>query len=206
MPNRVLEISDLDSSVYIRELLPPAPYAALSYCWGGPQLLSLTKSRDRLDGRVIPRDTFPQTLQDPVRVARELGLKHVWVDSLCIYQDDAEDMAIEIGSMADIYQNSSVTIVASRAKCVDEGFLQPRFPFGAAESSMGFRLPYRSKDGRTGSVIAIEEDASLAYVIALRLRGCATTQDTLRMDLRLPRHLNGADTDSRSCNKGRRSA
>ncbi|CZR62703.1 uncharacterized protein PAC_12600 [Phialocephala subalpina] len=173
MPTRVLEISDLDSSVYIREKLSPAPYAVLSYCWGGPQRVILTKSRERLGGWSILQDTLPQTLQDAVRVVRELGLKYLWVDSLCIIQDDIEDKAIEIGRMAGIYQNSSVAIMASRAKSVDDGFLHPRFPFGSAKSNMGFQLPYRSKDGQTSSVIAIEEDASMSYIDPLRMRGWA---------------------------------
>jgi hypothetical protein len=115
MPNSVLEISDHTSSVSVRENLSPAPYAVLSYCWGGPQRVSLTTSRKRLGECTIPQDALPQTLQDAVRVARELGLVYLWVDSLCIIQDDIKYKAIEIGRMAAIYQNASVAIIASSA-------------------------------------------------------------------------------------------
>jgi hypothetical protein len=82
-------------------------------------------------------------------------------------------MAREVGQMANIYQQSHVAIMASRAKSAEEGFLHQRFPFGFSNSSMGFSLPYKTKDGKTGSVIAVEEEASIAYVNPLRKRGWA---------------------------------
>jgi len=173
MPARVLEISVIDSTVCIRENISPAPYAVLSYCWGGPQRITLTNSRRNLGGWTIPQETLPLTIQDAVRVVRQLGLKYIWVDSLCIIQDDEADMATQIGKMANIYQQSYVAISASRSAGAEEGFLHPRFPFGAAKSSMGFQLPYRTRDGQTGSAIIIEEDVSTEYINPLRKRGWA---------------------------------
>ncbi|KAJ3544687.1 hypothetical protein NM208_g2931 [Fusarium decemcellulare] len=173
MPTRIIEISSSGKDICICKDTLPAPYAVLSYCWGGPQRITLTKSRVQASQLSFVTDTLPRTLRDAVRVCRELGLRYLWVDALCIVQDDPEDKAFEIGNMANIYQNSSVAIMASRAKGVEEGFLHPRAPFGARDNSPGFRLPYKSKDGRTGSVILIEEPASQTYADPLTVRAWA---------------------------------
>ncbi|KAF4471210.1 HET-domain-containing [Fusarium albosuccineum] len=173
MPTRIIEISPSGESIRICTDIPPAPYAVLSYCWGGPQRITLTKSRVQASQLSFATDTLPRTLRDAIRVCRELGLRYLWVDALCIIQDDPEDKGFEIGNMASIYQNSYVAIMASRAKGVEEGFLHPRAPFGAGDDCRGFRLPYRSEDGSTGSVILIEESVSQAYIDPLADRAWA---------------------------------
>lgn len=69
---------------------------------------------------------LPQTLQDAVHVTRMLGLQYLWIDSLCIIQDSADDWQREASQMADIYINAYCTIATTRAEDGDEGFLQPR--------------------------------------------------------------------------------
>ncbi|KAF4972888.1 hypothetical protein FSARC_659 [Fusarium sarcochroum] len=159
--------------VEIAEGISTADYAVLSYCWGGPQRTTLSKARVKNGQLSFDTNTLPQTLQDSVRVCCELGLSFLWVDALCIMQDDPEDKAKEIGQMASIYENSYVAIMASRAKSVEEGFLHPRSPFGADRRSPGFRLPYESKDGRRGSVVLVEESSSQTYADPLSLRAWA---------------------------------
>ncbi|KPM43175.1 hypothetical protein AK830_g3397 [Neonectria ditissima] len=173
MPTRIIEILPVGNSICIRTDVSPAPYAVLSYCWGGPQKITLTQSRVRLSQLSFATDALPPTFQDAVQVCRELGLRYFWADALCIILDDPEDKAIEIGKMASIYQSSYVAIMASRAKSVTEGFLHPRSPFGAGNSAPGFRLPYEAKDGKMGSVVLIEESASQTYVDPLSTRAWA---------------------------------
>ncbi|KAH6892506.1 heterokaryon incompatibility protein-domain-containing protein, partial [Thelonectria olida] len=173
MPKRILEISSSTKSIHVRNNASPAPYAALSYCWGGPQRVTLTLSHLGSPEVSFPTNTLPSTIQDAVRVCGELGLNYLWVDALCIVQDDPEDKAVEISNMADIYRNSYVTISASRAKTVDLGFLQPRSPLGAGNDPCAFRLPYESKDRVAGSVVLIEEASSQLYVDPLSTRAWA---------------------------------
>jgi Heterokaryon incompatibility protein (HET) len=68
--------------------------------------------------------TLPQTIQDAILVTRRLGLRYLWVDSLCIIQDLEEDKLEQLGRMHAIYSNSYVTIAACSAANCDEGFLQ----------------------------------------------------------------------------------
>jgi hypothetical protein len=67
--------------------------------------------------------TLPQTIQDAITVSRKLGIKHIWVDALCIIQDSTEDWEKESGRMASVYQNAFVTIAATSASASDQGFL-----------------------------------------------------------------------------------
>jgi hypothetical protein len=104
-------------------------YAALSYCWGGDQKLKLTRETYARLSQGIEFESLPLTLRDAIIVASKFELPYLWIDALCIMQDDKSDMGRELAVMAQIYENASLTISASRASSVEEGFLQPRRPF-----------------------------------------------------------------------------
>lgn len=100
------------------------PYLALSYCWGGAQKYTTTKQRITSGDSHLDWSQIPHTIQDALIVTASLGYKYVWVDSLCIVQDDdIYKKAKQIGMMSNIYTNATVTILASKAKSSDEGFL-----------------------------------------------------------------------------------
>ncbi|RSM01931.1 hypothetical protein CEP52_008259 [Fusarium oligoseptatum] len=67
--------------------------------------------------------SLPRTIQDAITVTRQIGLKYLWVDALCIIQDSVGDKDAEISQMAQYYQNASVTIIAANADSCDKGFL-----------------------------------------------------------------------------------
>ena len=71
-------------------------------------------TKDNLDGHLsqIRWETLPATFQDAILVTRGLGLDYIWIDSLCIVQDDSADWMQEAGTMKDIYTNSYLTIAA----------------------------------------------------------------------------------------------
>lgn len=64
---------------------------------------------------------MPQTFQDAIRYCIELDIAYLWIDALCILQDDNADWQIESARMADIYQNSFITLAATSASCGAEG-------------------------------------------------------------------------------------
>ncbi|KAK8235114.1 heterokaryon incompatibility protein-domain-containing protein [Phyllosticta capitalensis] len=88
-------------------------YAALSYCWGGyePKCTTTNKTlQTNLHG--ISWDLLPQTFRDAVKVTRGLGLKYLWIDSLCIIQGNEKDWCKESGRMFDVYKGAKVTLAA----------------------------------------------------------------------------------------------
>ncbi|KAE9989142.1 hypothetical protein EG328_000074 [Venturia inaequalis] len=96
---------------------------------------------------------LPLTIQHAIIVAETLGLCYLWVDALCIIQDNEDDKAWEIAQIPRIYMGSSVTICASRAGEVQEGFLQQR---EATAPEFAFRLPFRDKNGILSTVVLHE--------------------------------------------------
>ena len=124
-----------------------AEYACLSYCWGAmSQPLELTGDLLASFQVSIQLQRLPQSIQDAVIVVRDLGLHYLWVDSLCIIQDSAEDKLKEIKRMDEIYRNSTLTISAASAPNANSGFLnrhrqQPRLS-----------LPFRDSAGAIGTI------------------------------------------------------
>ncbi|KAG0651522.1 hypothetical protein D0Z07_1959 [Hyphodiscus hymeniophilus] len=90
-------------------------------------------------------------------VSEELNIGLLWIDSLCIVQDDDDDKASEITSMPLIYSQATVTIAASRARNVQEGFLQDRPLMGLETADTVFELPFQDSSGNyeIGSVILL---------------------------------------------------
>lgn len=131
LPFRVLDLADpgLDSST-IRLVEPPAEtkahYASLSHCWGKSQQFTTTKATmsQRMTG--IDVAGLPKTFRDAITIARQLNIRYIWIDSLCICQDDGADWERESAKMASIYMNSYLTIAATRAADDAEGFLDAR--------------------------------------------------------------------------------
>lgn len=129
VPTRLVCVPNVDAtSLQIVETksLGYVPWCSLSYCWGGIQGVQTTSVnfQDRI--RTLQLSDLPQTILDAILVASNLNIGYLWVDSLCILQDDARDMQDELSSMAKIYQHSKVTLVAASASTASEGFLGPR--------------------------------------------------------------------------------
>ncbi|KAF2126053.1 HET-domain-containing protein [Dothidotthia symphoricarpi CBS 119687] len=91
-----------------------AEYLTLSHCWGPPAKHSVKTEGRNLKARMtrISINDLSNTFRDAVRITRELGHRYLWIDSLCIIQDDKEDWAREAALMADVYGNATCTLAA----------------------------------------------------------------------------------------------
>jgi hypothetical protein len=88
-------------------------YATLSHCWGtGPTLATTKANWQKISGN-IPFEALPALFQDAIIITRQLGLRYIWIDSLCIIQDSTRDWESESAKMGGIYEGSYVTIAAS---------------------------------------------------------------------------------------------
>lgn len=142
LPARLIDLEDVQQLQFVRIVRVPVPsppdlkYATLSYCWGGKSKLQLNRSNASTLEVGVSVSTLPKTIQDAVHFTTGLGLRWLWVDSLCIVQDSKEDMAHEVQSMYGIYQNCFISIAALDAKHSDEGLYACRDPLMYAECEM----------------------------------------------------------------------
>ncbi|KAK5633732.1 hypothetical protein RRF57_009446 [Xylaria bambusicola] len=103
-------------------------YVALSHCWGERQVLSTTRGTIESHYKAIDFNTLPKTFRDAVVVTWKLGIQYLWIDSLCIIQDDKDDWVREARSMEKVFGLAYCTIAATSAKDSTEGILVPRSP------------------------------------------------------------------------------
>jgi hypothetical protein len=104
-------------------------YIALSHRWGQvseQQKFCTLKHNINALKKNIPYKSLPKNFQDAVRVTRALGVSYLWIDSLCIIQDDGKDWENEAGKMEDVFASSYVTIAATSATSSVAGFLGAR--------------------------------------------------------------------------------
>ncbi|KAF2688451.1 HET-domain-containing protein [Lentithecium fluviatile CBS 122367] len=115
LPTRILDIN----ASPIRLVLGAGRtkrYACLSHCWGEKPVLETTLESISKLQHSVPWDDLPATFKDAVTFARGLGLNYLWIDSLCIIQNDTSDPSDwpkESAQMASIYENAYVTIAAA---------------------------------------------------------------------------------------------
>jgi hypothetical protein len=129
IPSRLLRIDQtVDGTIHARlvsaagnDYSTHVKYAALSHRWfeGDSMQLVFTNTAQFRD--YIPTQLLKPAVRDAMKVAIYLNMQYLWVDSLCIIQDDDDDRAQEVAAMADIYSQAVFTIAASGADRKDEG-------------------------------------------------------------------------------------
>lgn len=123
---RLARLGDHTSHDYLECM--DSEYAALSYCWGSAldASLMLKTEKGSLKSRFagIAIDEMPLVFQDAIAVCHKLSIRYLWIDALCIVQDDNEDWEREAPLMGKIYEDAYVTIVPLAAQTSHESFLQ----------------------------------------------------------------------------------
>jgi hypothetical protein len=117
---------------------PGMDYVALSYVNGGAETLQTTRKNVELlsqPGGLYPRPEIGRAVLDAMDFASRLGQQYLWVDSLCIVQDDASQKHEQIMQMDSIYRNAFLTIIAVSGKSADSPL---------AGISAGSRAPLRA--------------------------------------------------------------
>ncbi|EUC41130.1 hypothetical protein COCMIDRAFT_61418, partial [Bipolaris oryzae ATCC 44560] len=115
LPTRVIDVGDKNSS-RIRLVVSHGRldrYIALSHCWGHSEPITTTK--DNLDRHInegVEIGDLPQTFRDAIEVVRALGFRYLWIDCLCIIQQDGEDWQREVTRMPEVYGNAAMTIAS----------------------------------------------------------------------------------------------
>jgi hypothetical protein len=83
--------------------LPTLPYQALSYVWGTE---SRTQSLITIDGVLLITHSLEKALR---RLRSDKHITTLWVDAVCINQDDPNEKAKQISLLSRIFQNATCT-------------------------------------------------------------------------------------------------
>ena len=165
LPTRVIDVGDpspvdVDGQQSLKLVITngqPGRYAALSYCWGGQQPITLTAATLERLQHGMPLADFPPTIRDAVWWTQQLSFRYLWIDALCILQDSPLDKAREISIMDAVYASAFITFAAAKAPTTEAGFRQP-----SASSPTDLYLPAQSQilypcpNGSTGKVFVQE--------------------------------------------------
>ena len=101
-------------------------YIALSYVWGNVKSTSLTSGNveelrtPRSLASGSPVATLPQTIRDAMRLTADLDVRYLWVDCLCLVQNDP-NLSFYLNRMHLIYANAFLTIVVANKDNADGG-------------------------------------------------------------------------------------
>jgi hypothetical protein len=102
-------------------------YVALSYVWGdAPTLKTTLENLDSLQqpqalADAIARLQIPLTIAHTIYLVMKMGTRYLWVDSLCIVQDDDVTRDHQIENMGSIFANGSFTIIAAEGEHSNHG-------------------------------------------------------------------------------------
>ena len=120
-------------------------FVTLSYVWGKVEVFRTLKrnvSTLKQPGSLkLPefQSQIPWTIRDAMQVTKEIGFHYLWVDSLCIVQDDnIEEMNKTISKMDLVYGAAFLTITAASGKHANSGLP------GVRPGTRSFRQPVES--------------------------------------------------------------
>ncbi|KAI0392353.1 HET-domain-containing protein [Xylariaceae sp. FL0594] len=137
-PTRLIDVGSKDSSLVrlvetkdagLAKLGDRLRYIAVSHPWGdknehhhySTRSSNIIQHRNGIDVGVLPA-----TFRDAIQVTQELGIRYVWIDALCIIQDEVKDFNNEAQHMETVFSSAYCVIAATRAKGMSSGFLSTR--------------------------------------------------------------------------------
>lgn len=110
-PTRLIDVVD---KILVRTQ-PSDRYIALSYVngtRGKGDVLEKDKIEEWEDDGV-PEEELPQTMIDAIWLAKKIGIRYMWIDQLCIAQDDPSEIESHARHMAFVFSNAYLTIIAA---------------------------------------------------------------------------------------------
>ena len=160
MPRRVLDVGGVNDSSATKDqdirLIETrdgiSDYICLSHCWGS-EMFKTTKENINERMQNIRFNDLLATFKDAVRITRDLDKRYLWIDSLCIIQNDSGDWHDERLRMHEMYGNSYLTIAASKTKGPDDGLFSVSFQHKLQQFSF-------APDGQGQSVMRVRQKIS----------------------------------------------
>lgn len=168
LPDRLIEIiideevnKTLSWRLSCRDDLNPVtvPYLTLSHCWGLSGHVKLTKTNYGSFLTAAGDSSLPKTYRDAFRVTVSLGFRFLWIDSLCIIQDDVDDWRKQSLKMGAIYSNADCNIAATWASDGGDGCFNKRDPYTVTPTTIELSIGNRqSREFQISRQFTYDED------------------------------------------------
>ncbi|KAK0666020.1 hypothetical protein QBC41DRAFT_399065 [Cercophora samala] len=135
LPTRLVDVGSVDSPMArlietstLSSTTQTPKWVALSHQWGPPPHFCTTVENLSTHLSSIPLGSgLADTFRDAFLVTRALGIRYLWIDSLCIVQGPGGDFAAEAKKMEQVYSGAYCVLAVSREKGGHStGFLKPR--------------------------------------------------------------------------------
>lgn len=133
-PTRLVDVSEYEQGVVRVVTSSSAPdvtkegYVALSHCWGEQEFLVMHReNRHEFADGIDPCSLAPN-FQDAIFATWKLGMRYLWIDSLCIVQCCKVDWEHEAGMMNKVYRHAILTLAAAASPNAYGGLFVARKP------------------------------------------------------------------------------
>jgi hypothetical protein len=120
LPTRVLDVGTLDQpNLHLVESFGGrGKYLALSHCWGAVLHVKTVSANLATHLQNVREENLSRLFQDAVHITRALSSTYLskiylWIDALCIVQDDPADWKREAAVMGRVYEDAFLTIAAT---------------------------------------------------------------------------------------------
>ncbi|KAI8633541.1 HET-domain-containing protein [Xylariaceae sp. FL1651] len=194
LPTRVIDVGPANGSQAPRLVSGEgikAEYIALSHCWGGQIVPVLNASTLGPFRSAIPMTELPANFRDAIVITQNLGIRYLWIDSLCILQDSKEDWEKESRKMGDVYRNATLTISASASPGSKHGIFgsaQAHSP--ASPAGHAYLRIFSKSSGHQGEIRVEIEDKNEENLEKLESTGPLNSRGwTLQESILSPRQL-----------------
>ena len=162
MPHRLLDVSTEDPSKGIRIVEFEAnestqhPYLTLSYCWRiGRGMPHTTTKSLKAHKENIAWTTLPKAFQEAVLLTKKLGIRYIWIDSICVIQDDASDKLRTALELDSIFGNALLTLAATSSADPTQGL------FGSV--AQPFKIQATNSKGSLSKIYVREQPSHYSF-------------------------------------------
>jgi len=131
-------------------------YVALSHVWGMGERLKTTEENLKFHLKGIAWSTLSNTVQEAVLFTRAINIRYLWVDSLCLIQDDEQAKLEESVRMDEVFGNAYLTIAATSTT---DSSTQPLFP----NKSQAFKIQATDKKGQLSKIYVREQPSHYSF-------------------------------------------
>ena len=130
LPTRLLDLYGPPKLVATSDYstTPAPPYVALSHRWGSEpeKIFKLESSNESELMNLVPLEKLSRVFLDAIKFTRRVGIRYLWIDSLCIMQDSVSDWKAEAALISQVYANCVLNITADPTDSTVPGMFRER--------------------------------------------------------------------------------